>query len=236
MTVVAAEKSLKGDCPQCGADRWARVLAEHSESWARGKTIGGTAYRLFQCQGCDTVYFGTSAWRSHEGATLEADLVTGTCKVSFAETVTYWPARLLRKRPVWLLDQQLALQDEALDRLFGEVYGALNDKHRVLPAIGIRTIFDRAAELLGVDPDLSFAGKLAALETNGKIAVDERRILGTLTDAGSAAAHRGWRPTVDQLMTMMDIIEAFIHRNFILKHAADRIRDSMPVRPPRRSR
>ena len=105
----------------------------------------------------------------------------------------------------------------------------------VLTAIGIRTVFDRASELLGVDPNKTFADKLFELVQCGKIGCDEKETLKILTDAGSAAAHRGWKPEPEQLDTMMNIIEAFIYRAFILHAAAKRLQDNVPgknAKPP----
>ena len=43
-----------------------------------------------------------------------------------------------------------------------------------------------------------------------------------LVDAGSAAAHRGWKPSFEDLSTMMDVLEQFVHRtlNFELGDTA----------------
>jgi Domain of unknown function (DUF4145) len=63
----------------------------------------------------------------------------------------------------------------------------------VLAAIGLRTAFDRASELLGIDPNKTFAGKLSQLVVDGHIGSTEKASLDVLTDAGGAAAHRGWK-------------------------------------------
>jgi hypothetical protein len=44
----------------------------------------------------------------------------------------------------------------------------------------------------------------------GKIGRSERETLEILTDAGGAAAHRGWKPTVKQLDTLMTVGEQFL--------------------------
>jgi hypothetical protein len=106
----------------------------------------------------------------------------------------------------------------------------------VLSAIGIRTVFDRASELLGVEPNKGFAQKLDDLLAQGKIGVDEKATLNVLTDAGSAAAHRGWRPTPEELGTMISIIEAFLYRTFLLGEDAKRLRDAIPSRPSKKDK
>ena len=48
----------------------------------------------------------------------------------------------------------------------------------------------------------------------------EKDILEAMTDAGSAAAHRGYAPSNKQLSSIMDILENYLHRSFILGDAA----------------
>jgi hypothetical protein len=122
--------------------------------------------------------------------------------------VTYWPAPTKRQLPPWV-DTVLCWDDPELGDLITETYSALNNDARVLAALGLRTVFDRAAEDLGVDPALTFREKLDALEQIGKIGRSEKDALEVLTDAGGAAAHRGWKPSVDQLQTLMEIGEQF---------------------------
>jgi hypothetical protein len=117
-----------------------------------------------------------------------------------------------------------------------QTYSALNANLRSLAAVGLRAVFDRSSELLGVDSEISFREKLAALVANGKIGKDEEHALAALTDAGGAAIHRGWYPTEDQLGTMVDIIEAFVHRNFFVLKAAAELQGGVPPRSPRKSK
>jgi hypothetical protein len=86
-----------------------------------------------------------------------------------------------------------------LEDLLTSVYTALDNDLRVLAAIGLRTAFDRASELLSVDPEKTFADKLSQLMANGDIGSTEKESLDVLTDAGGAAAHRGWKPNPKQL-------------------------------------
>ena len=49
-------------------------------------------------------------------------------------------------------------------------------------------------------------------------------------DAGSAAAHRGWQPSANELDTVMSIVETFIHRKFILESEVKRLKAQIPRR------
>jgi hypothetical protein len=109
---------------------------------------------------------------------------------------------------------------------------ALNNDLRILAAIGARTAFDHSSEKLGVDASLPFNKKLDELLKLGKISSDERQTLEVLVEAGSAAAHRGWRPKPAEINTMMDPLEAFLHRAFL----GDEIKTLKAAVPPRQAR
>ena len=143
--------------------------------------------------------------------------------------VNYWAPVAVRRPQDWLSQ----LDDFDLGRLVRETYSALNNDSRTLAGIGVRTAFDRASELLGIDPGKTFREKLNDLVTAGFIGANERNDLDDLTDAGGAAAHRGWRPTLQQLNTMLNILEAFLHRNFVLGQEAKELKKKVPPKPRR---
>src|SRR5258707_3203307 len=147
---------------------------------------------------------------------------------------TYWPAPVERKPPKWI--ESIEFADQTLGRLLTEMYAALNNDLRVLAAIGARTAFDRSSELLGVDASLQFRQKLEDLVKLGKVGTDEQETLRVLVDAGSAAAHRGWRPKAAELNTMMDVIEAFLYRSFIVGDGIKKLKASVPAKPPKAPR
>jgi len=153
--------------------------------------------------------------------------------IEFNHKIEHWPYTPPNKRrpPDWF--DKLLKKDEDIHSLLGSVYSALESDLSVLAAIGIRTTFDRASELLGVDPRKSFAEKLQALFELGKIGQDQRQTLEILTDAGSAAAHRGWRPSSDELETMMNVIETFLHNAFILGESVKKLKAVVPKKKKR---
>jgi hypothetical protein len=248
VSVSAPSSPIKGHCPNCGPDRLADVVGHHHSS-CNDKTSGiwgEVDYRILQCRGCELAYFQKDEIFSED---YEND--PGTGEIYIPHKITHWPAPILfpaapskRKRPDWAsapfgldllgADSELAAVDSDLASLFDDVYVALNNDLRVLSAIGVRMAFDRASELLGVDPAKNFAEKLMELVERGKIGVSEKDTLDILTDAGSAAAHRGWKPKPEELDTMMNIIETFLYRTFILDAAAKRLKQNVPAKQKRR--
>jgi Domain of unknown function (DUF4145) len=143
---------------------------------------------------------------------------------------TYWPPPIKRQKPEWSSE----ISDEVLRTLFDELYVALASDLLVLSTIGARTLFDRASFLQVGDPPGGFAGKMQAMQDAGHISAKEKDILEAMTDAGSASAHRGYSPTFKQLTAIVDILENYVERAFVLGDAADALRRSTPVRPPRK--
>jgi len=74
---------------------------------------------------------------------------------------------------------------------------------------------------------------LDELTAQGKISADDKEVLAVLTDAGSAAAHRGWRPKPRELDAMVMIIENFLLRTFIVGDAAKQLKAGIPAKPKR---
>lgn len=208
---------MRGHCPTCGADKFAHIEAEVDLPWDNDNTgeSGTTYHRILRCGGCDEIYFQTM-----EVATMLEE-----------PQVEHWPPPQRRPLPAWL--RQLDEIDDLLYVTLLETQIAANRGMYTLAAIGIRTIFDRSSEKLGVNANMTFAEKLDELVNLRKIGGEERDALATLTNAGSAAAHRAWRPSVEQLDTMLDTIENFVHRSFFVTRAAAELASQVPARPPR---
>ncbi|WP_182915264.1 DUF4145 domain-containing protein [Rhodopseudomonas palustris] len=220
---------VRGDCPNCGPQRWANVVAAHSKHDSDDE-LGlwtHTDYRILECPACEAVYFQTDFIFSED----YEHLANGDFE--YQHQIEHWPHTpdAGRKEPTWL--EKLRALDENAYSLISSVYTALEKDLAVLAAIGVRTVFDRTSEFVGIDPGITFQEKLAELVKRGKIGSDQKDILDALTDAGSAAAHRGWRPTSEQLNTMMDAIESFVHNTFILGDAVKELKSSLPERQKR---
>jgi|ERR1035437_4695977 hypothetical protein len=228
------DRIIKGHCPNCGSGCKAHVRREWVVSSADeddGTTASDTGM-ILECCGCERVYFRRDVYFS-EWDTFGEDPVTGESQGGGVET-TYWPAPITRQRPKWL--DTIEKTDRDLGDLLREMYVALDSDLRVLSAVAARTVFDRASELLRIDPAFRFQEKLESLRANGKISIDEEGILDVLVDAGSAAAHRGWRPKPEELNTMVDVVESFLHRSLVLGDGIAKLKASVPPKPKRKSR
>lgn len=218
-------EKIVADCPSCNGQRHAYVRAQH-DFYEQALDDTSIVARILECGGCQTIFFRKDTW-STAWATGEGD----------DTDIKYWPSNNLQKSPItrdppfWLSNSFIywPQPDASLINLLNETYSATNNGLLVLAAIGVRTSIDRSAELLGVDAGKPFVQKLEALVELGKISLDDQRILGVLIDAGSAAAHRGWKPAPAELNTMLEVMEAFIKRQFI----SDDIKKLQQAVPPR---
>lgn len=210
----------KGHCPKCGADINANIVASFEHKWKdKSDPVDGIdTYRILQCCGCDRVYFQIISICS------EDDRRDGPL-------VEHWPEPERKSAPNWVV--LMANKDLTLHSLLVQTYVAFNTNLPSLAAVGLRAVFDRSAERLGVDGSLKFAEKLTTLVQIGKIGSDEREALEVLTDAGGAAIHRGWHPEQPQLDLLIEIMENFVYRNFFVIKSALELKAAVPGRATR---
>jgi hypothetical protein len=213
-TAQANNPVRKAECGKCGGERNCAILGKHQENHGDENYQEYTEWFMLKCRGCDYVFVQTVSTNSEEYYNSYAE--DGSTETTHLESFKYWPALSKRKRPEWMSDYGIdAAEVEALSAAMLELYGALENDLHMLAAIGIRTAYDIASELLGIDSNLTFEKKLDALITSGRIGVLDKDRIETMVDAGSASAHRGWRPSPSDLNTMMDVLEHFVQESFV---------------------
>ena len=222
---MSSESKVKGHCPNCGGERFADVEASHKDEWSDGHVSGYIKHSILKCRGCEFVYIQKAESCSEDDNHYQDE--TGEWQVEYPEKMTYWPSPLRRKIPDWIYTYEL---DEQLVFLLYEMYAAINRGLPVLTAIGVRTVFDRASDLHGIESQKSFKDKLKMLREGGYVGVEEWEHLNTLVDAGSAAAHRGWRPSLDEIDVIVSTIESFLHRSFVLRGNLKQLKERVPLR------
>ena len=132
-----------------------------------------------------------------------------------------------RQKPDWF-DQ---LPEHPRD-LLAEIYSALTLDLRALPAMGVRAVIDVVCVGLVGDTG-TFEGKLELLKEGRHISETERSILSAAINAGSASAHRGYVPSRDDIVTLLDIVEHLLRAQYVLPAAAEKMKSNTPSRPPK---
>lgn len=248
-TPNSGERSLpsevtKAQCARCGGERncdvcgkYKTIYEEHDEEfWLKEEWF------ILQCRGCE--YTFVQKITRHSENYVFTNLEDGSRGREFIPDIEYWPPLSRRKQPSWL--DTFYFDFSGVDRLnhaLHELYGAFNAGLNMLAAIGIRTCFDLASDVLSVESELPFAKKLDALVESNHIRQIDRERLEVLVDAGSATAHRGWQPAAKDLDTLATILEEFIFDSIVrpqqqmkLDLDAKRIKEAVPKRQERLAR
>jgi hypothetical protein len=204
-------------CNDCGRDTRNVVLFEHIQRGSqtvdeeRGFEVSWrTRWTMFECLGCEAVRLRRAYWFSEDFN---------------EERMEFFPPPVSRDMPDW--SGRLGAEERDLLK---EVYVALHADSRRLAMMGVRTLVDIVMNREG---DLgSFGAGLNALVTRGLIGTRQRDVLRAALDVGDAAAHRGHRPSRDDVNTVIDIVEHLLMAE-LLGPAADELRTRTPARPAR---
>jgi Domain of unknown function (DUF4145) len=209
---VSTTEPFLAFCPKCNGDKRAEIVAAVDESYSDDNYSCLTKHRIIKCQGCGHLHFQTEFTDSEDLDYGYDESGEEYCEP--VKKIEYYPPKPKRDRPSYAHSHPTYSFD--LERLLDEAYKALDNDLNIVAAIGLRTAFDASTEILGIDPNKKFFQKLNELETLGHISKNEHAALSALTDAGNAAAHRGWCPTAEQLDTMFSIFEAYLYRAFVM--------------------
>lgn len=221
----AQPAARKGHCPKCADERTSDVVALHEAPWEDREQgfWGDQNYYVLRCRGCETVYFQREEFFC-EDIELRVDPRTGEYEEYLRPSITHWPLPVPRPKPDWLWK----ISDTELRNILEEVYAAANAGLRALATMGTRAALDRAFVLNGALETAPFVQKITALQQAGIISQEEEELLNTCTDAGSAAAHRSWRPTPEMLNALLDGVEAFLRRVFVLNRELSALKKKIP--------
>ncbi len=228
--------TVKEHCPTCNAERACDVHGHIYKPWSweerdgRYSINGGIDHSLLECRGCETVFYLKDSWDSEN-----IDYYYGPNDETLGEPErdkrTY-PSPISQTKPLWF--DAIGKTDRQLQSILNEMYVAYDREAYILTAVGLRTALDRATEILGIDPAISFEEKLNELKVGGWVGATERDILDVITNAGSAAAHRGWSPTKEDAGKLLIAMEAFLYRAFIVGQDALVIKANIPPKPKRK--
>ncbi|WP_167334879.1 DUF4145 domain-containing protein [Mesorhizobium loti] len=229
----------KAFCASCKGERNCEIKGHHRESGSEGNYDWWKDWYLLVCCGCDHVFAQSELTdsESHYPVGYDRD---GNVEYEHDVQIRAWPAKFKRDRPAWLerLNSYIEHKKSSdLEACLLQIYEALDHDLNILAAIGIRTAFDVASEVLGVDPEKAFEDKLKTMEGSGLITPSQRDDFEVLINAGNASAHRGWNPSFKDLDPLVGSLEHFLTDKFVTpqlrKKAADgvaEVRSKVPQR------
>lgn len=222
-------------CRNCGGDRDHVFLCEKTNHWVDpdAPVDGAHTWAMLECAGCHTVTFLHRHWFSEETE------ITKSGPEPIINIELYPPAPR-RKKPEWGITLLLGLKPNEywIAHLHDDIYQALGLKAYSLASMGIRAIVDFVVTSKVGDKG-SFADKLQRMQDQELINNTEVGMLSAAFDAGSAAAHRGYRPPEEDVYLMLDVTEHLLQQLYIVPvqqemHAM--AAEALKARTPRRER
>lgn len=224
----------KAHCPTCNRSQNCDVHGRVYKPWdwadRHGHSMnGGVTHTLFNCRGCDTVFYETSSWDSEDLDYWETR--NGELESEANLTKATFPKPPSRPRPDW--HDGIGKISPTLYRILEETYKADEMECHLLAAVGLRTALDSCVTAVKIDPAITFAEKLQALKSEGYIGETEHDLLAVLTDAGNAAAHQGWTPEREEVHHLLDVLETFIKRVLVNGKRALEMKEGIPQRQRR---
>jgi hypothetical protein len=212
-----AQRIRRCFCNLCGHD------TDHDVLWHENRTGESPSEDLFELE-----HLGLRCRGCNECTILkrERELGTGAAE-DWVET--YEPPRLWRRAPHWL--SSLHALDYALKELLDEIYSATNLNQVRLLSMGVRSALDHVMDkILGVDMG-SFSAKLTEMVKRGHLTSTQKDNLEIVIDAGSASAHRGFKPSQDLLDEMISVMESIIRDHYITGPMLQTAKTLIPPRP-----
>lgn len=210
---------VQAHCNQCGHETKHDVVTmrQHDSSEMVDPYHGievswSTTYSMLECRGCEEIHLRRSEWCSEDDPMDR-------------RPSTYFPPRVSRRKPAWV--DRLAVPSEYAE-LLDEIYVALHADSRRLAMMGARALIDMAITR-SVGDQGNFGSGLARLVEKQLISERNREIIKAAVDVGHASAHRGHRPSSDDVNVVIDIVENLIH-NELLAGAAQALKSTTPQR------
>lgn len=229
-------ESTKAHCPRCNGERNCAIHGALNVPWEwnddRNAVNGENDHKLLRCLGCEMVFYQLTSWDSED---WDGDYTpTGEFELKPVVRVETHPAPERKSaRPDWAWT--LSEIDPPLAAIMDEIYRAREAGGVILPAVGLRTAFDRVTGFLKIDPALTFEEKLKLVRAS-YVGEDEAAVLQVVIEAGNAAAHRGWVPAAAEFEKLLTVLEHFIHRAVVTRKAALDVARSIPPRPARKQK
>jgi hypothetical protein len=112
--------------------------------------------------------------------------------------------------------------------LLSEVYGAFNNYNYILAMMGLRTVIDIFI-VENIGDKGSFKQKLKLLKSDGYISNGQFELLDMSIEAGNASAHRGYKPSEESLISVMEVVEHLL-KPLALQSKISKLKNEIPHR------
>jgi len=224
---MSSTPTTTAHCNECSGNREHEVLYTTKTQWrnkgTEGERVDGVInFEMLRCSGCQEIKMRRTEINSDDRRYSE--------KVE--PHVTYYPPAVFRREPPWMLTYfaETALGDDEVGYLLlQEIYVALHNDCRTLAAMGVRALIEFLMVRQTGDHG-SFGKNLSAFAANGWISDVEKRHIDAALDVGHAAMHRMHVPSLENLATVIDIVEGIVKRIYIDEPRVVRLKQQTPQR------
>jgi hypothetical protein len=195
---------------------WKSVPDQSVPNCYEEKRVGDDMYLIVLCQGCGRKGFVHHQDHYQNGSKTEI-----------------YPQKVIREFPAWRQSSSLSLPPDFLG-MIDEIYAAIhNDAYR-LASMGIRAALEHIfVEKVGDCG--SFRANIDAFQQQGFISAIEKGSINAVLEVGHAAMHRSHGPTVEHVISMLDILEHLIQGLYVHSALAQSLTATVPVRRKRNS-
>lgn len=221
------EKTIKAHCNKCIGNRNHLILHVESQDWdeeiePRLSINGNNTYQMLKCCGCDSVKLRHTNWMSESYDEFGRPYVDEN----------YYPPATSRPEPKWLNSLSRVLRSEERQFIVGllkEIYSALHNNSRRLAVMGVRALLEHIM-VIEVGDQGTFTNNLNEFQTKGNLSTRQRELIEPILDAGHATMHRGFHPTIEDVITVVEIAESLVETTYVHSQKASKLKSRVPQR------
>ncbi|HHR0987936.1 TPA: DUF4145 domain-containing protein [Klebsiella oxytoca] len=195
------------ECHVCGRITNHKSLAQvsfsetyHSEDEYENSITGYKTLEILQCQGCmePTLKTETSNTEDMDFSTYQLNI-----------NIDYYPKR----KELTQFEHSYRLPTALCD-LYSETITAINNNCLTIAGIGIRGLIETICKEEKIEGNNLFE-KIDNLFTEGKISSDGKSILHSLRKLYNKSAHDSFKPSQQQLLVSLDILELLMKQIYV---------------------
>ncbi len=216
----ATEDLMQVFCGDCHRETSHEVKARYQWFWESDDRFFwlDNRYLITQFRGCNHVSF------LHESLFSEDAPFGPDEEAEYGRKI--YPPPSARPLPTWIDEVPRELSE-----ILSEAYSALQAGSCRLAAMGARATLEYLM-LSKIDDQGSFKNNVDEFISKGHLQPALKKTLISSLDVGSAAIHRGYKPDIEVLSELFDIIEGLMESTILFPKKAALIEKSVPARKP----
>ena len=144
-------------------------------------------------------------------------------------TTNYFPPAIFRQQPSWFKDlwAELPFDDDFVEPMLKEIYVALQNNLPRLAAMGVRSLIETVMIAKSGDHG-TFSRNMEEFEKAGYVSKIQKERVEAILEAGHAAIHRAFKPSNDDVVTLVDITEHIIETVYLHEGKIKELKKRVP--------